>query len=106
MEVYYDRAVDIVGVCYSEGQPSRTVFVDEFRTVEYSDAGMVMGVEFASASEGVRLIGLPVNAPALTRRLQEEGLRVLDNATVTGDIDLEPNVSSSSALVASLARTP
>jgi uncharacterized protein YuzE len=103
LEVFYDPDVDILGVLLIPGRPARTVFMDERRTVEYSDTGAVMGVEFTQASQGVRLFGLPINVLAVAQAIRPSGVPILDLVTPSGSITVQAESSTSSALAETLA---
>ena len=64
-KVIYDADVDIAFVLYQEGPDVHAVDFGNGRTVEMSDAGEIMGIEFVDAQQGVDLSGLPVDVKAL-----------------------------------------
>jgi uncharacterized protein YuzE len=55
----YDESADVLYVRLNDGARVRTEIVDDFRLVDYAEGGLVVGVEFLNASEGVQLNGLP-----------------------------------------------
>jgi uncharacterized protein YuzE len=98
VQVIYDPEADIAGVFFVEGPDAHAVSVDPYRSVEYSSAGEVVGVEFEDASSGVWLLGLPIDILAVGRALIEAGVPVVDGLlTFSGTVSIAMTASASSA---------
>ena len=57
--ITYDPEVDVLYVQLADGKVSRTVSLDDFRLIDYSKDGRVIGIEFIDASAGIDLSDIP-----------------------------------------------
>lgn len=102
MDVEWDHEADAVDVALSEELSVYTRVVDDFRLLDYDAAGNLIGLEFLSASSGIRLGGLHLQAhgvdvPELVRKLGEAGVPVLDGL-VASTLSPAPTSMNVSAL--------
>lgn len=70
--VTYDPDADALYVRFSEQAVAKTVTVDDFRMIDYSDDGAVVGIEFVDVSGGIDLRDIPFG-PRVERLLHDHG---------------------------------
>ena len=71
---HYDPEADALYVRLSEGSAERQTYMGDFRILDYSKDGRVLGVEFLCAREGIDLQDLPF-ATRIERLIGESGLQ-------------------------------
>ncbi|MBI5283723.1 MAG: DUF2283 domain-containing protein [Chloroflexi bacterium] len=57
--VTYDPDADVLYVQLRAGKVARTKSLDDFRLIDYSDDGAVVGIEFIDATAGIDLKDVP-----------------------------------------------
>ena len=70
----YDPEADALYVRLSEGSAERQTYMGDFRILDYSKDGRVLGVEFLCAREGIDLQDIPF-ATRIERLIGESGLQ-------------------------------
>lgn len=79
-KVTYDSESDFAYVVFREGPDAHSIPLGSGRVLEVSSSGDIVGVEFERASQGVQLMGLPVDYASLAQELQAVQVPVLDVA--------------------------
>lgn len=57
--IEHDPESDAVYVCLAEGDVHRSGELDDFRHIDYSEDGRVIGIEFLAVSGGIDLNDIP-----------------------------------------------
>ena len=70
----YDAEADALYVRLSEGSAERQTYMGDYRILDYSKDGRVLGVEFLCAREGIDLQDLPF-ATRIEQLIGETGLQ-------------------------------
>jgi len=73
--VVFDAQSDALYVRLREGASARQAFLDDSRIIDYSADGVVLGVEFLGASDGVDLDDVPF-APTVANLIHDSGLPI------------------------------
>lgn len=71
--VTYDSEADVLYVRLHDGDSVKQVFLDDSRIIDRSADGIVLGIEFLGASDGVDLSDVPF-APTVQQLIEESGL--------------------------------
>ncbi|MSQ30370.1 MAG: DUF2283 domain-containing protein [Dehalococcoidia bacterium] len=71
--VTYDSETDVLYVRLHDGDSAKQVLLDDARIIDRSADGVVLGIEFLGASDGVDLTDVPF-APTVQQPIEESGL--------------------------------
>jgi len=72
--IEYDEEADVLYVRLAASAPvRRTVAIDDSRLIDYSEDGVVLGLEFIDASQGIDLRDLPFG-PTAEQLIGDAGL--------------------------------
>ena len=73
LEIKYDKKADSVYLYFSDKKVAYSRKLDKERTVDYSEEGEIRGIEFLSATSGVKTDDLP-HRSAIERALYDKGI--------------------------------
>ncbi len=71
----YDKEADAIYVLLADGEVARSAQLDDFRIIDYSADGKVVGVEFLGVGGGVDLADVPYG-PTVEKLIGELGLDI------------------------------
>ncbi len=76
LEIHYDKKADSVYLYFLDRRFAYSRKLDTARTVDYTEEGEIRGIEFLSASSGVKTDDLP-HRSAIERALRDKGMAEL-----------------------------
>ena len=76
LEIHYDKKADSVYLYFLDRRFAYSKKLDAERTVDYTEEGEIRGIEFLSASSGVKTDDLP-HRSAIERALSDKGMAEL-----------------------------